>query len=259
MNFTFLGTGGAFRIPRAGCNCKVCNEARTKGFPYKRLGQSLFLHDKVILFDTPEDILEELNAHNIKEVKHIFYSHWHPDHTFGCRVIEVLREGHKKLTPIYVYMPEDDIKIVINERNSVFKYFESMGYCKVFTIDEKVSFNSIRISRIKLLNKFASAFLIESKGKRVIFSPCQSMYLPLNPEFKNVDLLIMCLGSMNYIEDDVTHFERDNLRIIKSLEPKSIIFTHIEEDNGLSYDDYKNVEKKYKNITFAYDGMNINI
>lgn len=83
MKFTILGSGGAIRIPRACCSCKVCKEARLKGFPYKRLGQSLFLHEDSILFDTPEDINEELNIHNVDEVKHIFYSHWHPDHTLG--------------------------------------------------------------------------------------------------------------------------------------------------------------------------------
>lgn len=45
MRFTILGSGGAIRIPRAGCTCSICEEARQKGFPYKRLGQSLFLHD----------------------------------------------------------------------------------------------------------------------------------------------------------------------------------------------------------------------
>lgn len=65
MKFTILGSGGAMRIPRACCTCSVCMEARQKGFPYKRLGQSLFLHNGHILFDTPEYINEELNSHSI--------------------------------------------------------------------------------------------------------------------------------------------------------------------------------------------------
>ena len=42
MKFIMLGSGGYIRIPRACCNCKVCKEAREKGYPYKRLGQSLY-------------------------------------------------------------------------------------------------------------------------------------------------------------------------------------------------------------------------
>lgn len=96
MEFTILGSGGALRIPRACCNCTICEEAREKGFPYKRLGTSLFLHDEAILFDTPVDINEELNIHKIYDVKSIFYSHWHPDHTLGCNIVEILREGCKE-------------------------------------------------------------------------------------------------------------------------------------------------------------------
>jgi len=45
MKFTILGSGGAVRIPKACCTCAIWKEARQKGFPYKRLGQSLFLND----------------------------------------------------------------------------------------------------------------------------------------------------------------------------------------------------------------------
>lgn len=64
---------------------------------------------------------------------------------------------------------------------------------------------------------------------------------------------------MNTIEDNVTNFQRDNLRIINELNPKKVIFTHIEETDGLSFDDFKKLEQIYNNFVFAYDGMNIDI
>lgn len=36
-----------------------------------------------------------------------------------------------------------------------------------------------------------------------------------------------------------------------------VIFTHLEEDWGMSYDDYLNLEKNYDNVKFAYDGMEV--
>ncbi len=259
MRFTILGSGGHLRVPRACCTCKVCEEARIKGFPYKRLGQSLFLHDEFILFDTPEDINEELNIHNTYDIKNIFYSHWHPDHTLGCRIIEVLMDGRNKKTPINVYMPPENIELAFNKDNSIFEFYENQGYCKVNCIDSNIIFDNISVKRIKLINNFAYAFLIEEGNKKVIFCPCHSMYLPIMKELYNVDLIIMGLGYMNCREDDVTNFHRDNLRIINSLNPKKVVFTHIEEDDGLSFDDYRKLEKNYSNFTFAYDGMYIDI
>jgi phosphoribosyl 1,2-cyclic phosphate phosphodiesterase len=85
------------------------------------------------------------------------------------------------------------------------------------------------------------------------------MHLPIIDELYNVDLIIMGLGYMNTTEDDLTNFQRDNLRIINDLKPKNVLFTHIEELDGLNFDDYKSLEQKYNNLEFAYDGMNIHI
>lgn len=38
-----------------------------------------------------------------------------------------------------------------------------------------------------------------------------------------------------------------------------VIMTHLEEEWGLSYDDYLEKAKNYDNIEFAYDGLNIEI
>ena len=50
-----LGSGGAATIPRPGCRCRVCVEAREKGGRYARTGPSTFVHGPNILFDTPEE------------------------------------------------------------------------------------------------------------------------------------------------------------------------------------------------------------
>ena len=122
-----------------------------------------------------------------------------------------------------------------------------------------IMFDKISVKRIKLLNNFAYAFLIEEANKKVLYCPCHSMYLPIMNELYNVDLMIMGLGYMSTIEEDVTNFHRDNLRIINDLKPMKVLFTHIEEFDGLNFDDYKKLEQKYSNLEFAYDGMNIEI
>lgn len=43
------------------------------------------------------------------------------------------------------------------------------------------------------------------------------------------------------------------------LKPKQVIFTHIEETEGLNFDAYKKLEEQYENVLFAYDGMSISV
>ena len=45
MELTILGSGGCMVIPKPLCQCRICEEARTKGTPYARTGPSAFIHD----------------------------------------------------------------------------------------------------------------------------------------------------------------------------------------------------------------------
>src|SRR2546427_3010990 len=83
MELVFLGTGGAETTPKVGCLCRVCQEARQKGGRFIRNGPSVFLTGVSVLFDTPEDVDKSLEREGIHEVRHLVYTHWHPDHTGG--------------------------------------------------------------------------------------------------------------------------------------------------------------------------------
>lgn len=258
MKFIILGSGGAIRIPKACCSCSVCTEARLKGFPYKRLGASLYMYESNILFDTPEDINEELNYHNIMSIDSIFYSHWHPDHTLGCRIIETIMSDMQYKKTINVYMPENNINIEINS-NSLFNYYHSEGYCNVIKSNEPVSINSITIKKIKLLNNFVEAFLIVEGNKKVLYCPCHTMHLPYLEELHNLDLMILGKGYSSVLNQEWTNFQRDTLRIIDEFKPKRVILTHIEEIDGIGYDEYKKLERSFINLEFGYDGQIIKI
>ena len=39
----------------------------------------------------------------------------------------------------------------------------------------------------------------------------------------------------------------------------NLVFTHLEEHWGKSFDDYKDLEKKCISVEFAYDGMTIEL
>ncbi|HOM02499.1 MAG TPA: hypothetical protein PLH43_06690 [Acetivibrio sp.] len=88
------------------------------------------------------------------------------------------------------------------------------------------------------------------------------MYISKNIDIlKNVDVMLLGVGYINYIDDVFTNFKRDVIPLIEHYQPKQIIFTHLEESDGMSYDEYCLPEKQYGhlNIVFSYDGMEIEI
>ncbi len=111
MKFNLLGSGGVFAPPRPCCFCTTCIQARELGKPYYKTGCCLYNYDVNLLFDAPEEIRYQLNAEKIQKIDRIILMHWHPDHTFGLRVIEQLNRdltgGTKK--PIDVYISKNQL------------------------------------------------------------------------------------------------------------------------------------------------------
>lgn len=122
-------------------------------------------------------------------------------------------------------------------------------------------------------NYASTVFLIESGGKRVIYGPCNVKPFPSDPRLMNPDLLI--LGSVfpsGPLKEGITIPQDNKLRvsqysmdealeIVKSLRALKTVFTHLEEEWGRSYDDYKAIEEEHRkhNIRFAYDSMKIHV
>jgi len=280
MKFIIAGSGGCVSIPRALCQCKVCTEARKKGFPYARCGCSLYLEDVSLLIDTPEDINVALNNINITSLDYILYSHWDPDHTLGMRVIEQLRlqwleyyENKKPENKITICASEgvmNDINGIRNTYGSFMDYYEYMELIKRHIVGDVLKINDIDITFLPVpKEKSVTVFVFESNGKKVVYAPCDCKYFPIDDILYNADILI--IGN-TYIGDTLKnntliypehklrkelHSMEDVMEIKNKYRIKDVIITHIEEDWGKSFDEYKELEKKYQNITFAYDGMKI--
>ncbi len=202
MEFIVLGSGGASCIPKPLCNCKVCTEAREKGYPYKRCGTSLYLKDISMVIDTPEDISIALNNQDVKSVENIMYSHWDPDHTLGMRVVEQISldwyNHYSKIKPtntISVYASSgvmSDINKIRSPYGSFFDYYEKMSLIKRVEIANFVEINGIKITPINVSeDKNVSVFVFEKGSKKVIYAPCDCTPFPSSELFNNADLLII--------------------------------------------------------------------
>ena len=279
MNVIILGSGGCVSTPRACCNCRVCTEARLKGFPYARTGCSLFIEEANILIDTPEDINASLNNADIQKVEHILYSHCDPDHTMGMRVIEQLNMdwlaaslGKKTDYPIEVAsLPAvlEDIKKQGTKFGSAIEYYEAKGL--VYTREIRTLKAGSILTELVPVNEqeHVAVFVISSNGKKIIYAPCDVKPFPESEKFQDADVLIIgntivgdvlkdgfVLKEDNSLRNELfTLDEIDSIR--KQYKIKKVIITHLEEDWGKSYDDYKELERELNPIHFAYDGLKI--
>ncbi|MCP3029013.1 hypothetical protein [Halobacillus sp. A5] len=117
---------------------------------------------------------------------------------------------------------------------------------------------------------YVYAFLIESDSKKVLIAMDELNNWKPHEDVIGVDLAILPVGIFEFhplngerllLEDHPVFQEEatfnETLEIVKTLEAKHVILTHIEEPNGLSFNDFKELENKLKsyglNIEFAYD------
>ncbi|WP_019241182.1 MULTISPECIES: MBL fold metallo-hydrolase [Bacillus] len=280
MKIEFLGTGGAMTIPRPLCSCRVCEEARVKGVPFSRSGPSLFVHEANLLFDTSEDIYSQINRSNIKQIDGVFYSHWHPDHVMGRRVLESLnvdwRNYPPKHTQTNVYLPEQvskDFNTYLGSKEHL-RFFENENYINLHELmdEDMIIINDTRITPFRLAEDYVYAFLLEKNDKRILIAMDELNNWKPKKDLEGLDLAILPIGIFEYhplnekrlfasdhpiLQQECTFLE--TLDIIKTLKPKKTILTHVDEINGLSFNELLKLEKQlYEeglNIEIAYDTL----
>lgn len=280
MKLKIIGSGGCVALPKPLCKCRICKESRLKGHPYSRYGCSLFIEDLGMLIDTPEDITQAINYSELDEINYVLYSHVDPDHTLGMRVFEHIRlnwleisKGKECTNPVNVLAMDhvmEDINSIKFKLGSYLDYYENVRkLIRRKTIESSIIIDGIKISFFKV--NHATIFVFEKDDKKVIYAPCDVKPFPKDIIFEDADLLIIgntvvgdklkdgfILDENNPLRKEL--FTLDEIQNLKNnYGIKNVIITHLEEDWGKSYDDYIKLEKQYKNIKFAYDGMKIEI
>lgn len=283
MQVEILGSGGAISIPRPGCRCRVCSSAREKGLPYSRGGPSTFVHGPDVLIDTPEEIKEELNRSQVTRINACFYSHWHPDHVMGRRVWESL--NWEPLWPPQnrrtdVYLPQrvaHDFRKTLGSWDHL-AYMERLGLVRVVELEEgeSVEIEGISIRPIPLAQSYVYAFLFEGDGRRLLIAPDELKGWAPPQEVRGVSVAVIPMGLVELdplsgerklqedhplLQEEAT-FE-ETLRIADMLGADRVILSHIEEMDGLSFDDLEELARRLqsegKNISFAHDTLMVDV
>lgn len=268
MKFNMLGSGGVFAPPRAGCKCRVCEEAREKGIPYARTGCSLYNYDAKLLFDTPEEIRMQLNRERIFDCRHVILTHWHPDHTMGLRFLEHLNQ--KETTePINLYMAKHQQETFKKLSCGGFlDFYEKNNIIKVHEFEEEMDFGAVKVIPYYIEKTKGYYFLITDGNKKLVYAPCEYHELRVDESIQDVDVFIphqlyyedKSISKVDYSQEEDS-FEK-MLEDARQMNAKRIIVTHIEEIFGMNHDELNRMTKeKFPdfNLEFGYDGREINI
>ncbi len=285
MKVEILGSGGATTIPRPGCGCRVCVEARERGIPYARTGPSLFVHGPDVLFDTPEEAKLQLDRSTVTDIAACFYSHWHPDHTMGRRVWESrnlsgFREwpadpARRRTTDIY--LPEQvaaDAQVRLGLSDHL-EFMESRGWVRVHEIadGEAVELPGGTVRPFRLAEDYVYAFEVEADGKRLLVAMDETHRWQPPDELQGVDLAVLPMGVCEHDpftgerriheEHPILRYEatfEQTLAIVDALGAKRVILSHVEEVDGLGHDDLVRLAREVgRGITFAWDTMSVEV
>lgn len=284
MEITVLGSGGNSPTPMPTCDCRVCAEAREKGAPYARRGNSLFVHDENVLIDTPELVWESLNREQIGAVDYVFLTHFHADHTMGLRALQALGLEDVPVTEFVGEQTPLLLSEVTHERaieDSEFFEILTDTWADVRTLadGETATIGSLDVTHIAAEideggAKAISGFLFEDDGATAFVSPDENRHFDLD-RLPDLDLWIKETGYFaetpegdrlvtDRAEETVLAHEmtfEESLAQIRKVRPDRTVLTEIEELFRRSYDDYLALEAEYADldIEFAYDGMEITV
>ena len=282
LRVEILGSGGALTTPRPGCSCRVCTEAREKGPPYARTGPAVFVHGPNVLFDTPEEIKAQLNRSRITEVAACFYSHWHPDHTMGRRVWETMNGDFRSWPPeakrqraTPVYLPQQvaaDFRTYLGTWAHL-EFMHQRGWIDVRVVadGDVVELDGTSILAFRLAEDYVYAFVLERDGRRLLLAMDElNGWEP--PEWvRGVDVAVLPMGICEFDpftrerriheEHPVLRFEAtfdETLAMVERLGAARIVLSHVEEMDGLTYDDLLRLGER-EGVEFAYDGMRLDL
>ncbi len=270
MKLIILGSGGVCPPPRPGCGCRLCSGSDDpKDY---RTGPSMFLPGPSVLFDTPEEIRQQILSNGIRDIHSIILTHWHPDHTLGLRIIEQMNYDYfsKKAAadPINLYMSKKQLdrfrKFSCGSFLDVYSH-RGLIDLKIIEADRDIIIGSTTIIPREIKKTDGFYFEIHDGKKLVVYVPCEYHGLKVHPKTRDVDLLI---SHQLYFEGSDISFEGSEDSFEKMLSDaaemsaKKIITMHIEEMFGMTHSEFRShFKKNYPNVLIepSYDGMLIDL
>lgn len=269
MRALVLGSGGSQPTPKAGCTCRVCTRARRDGGQNARSGPSLWLPDHLVLIDTPEESNAQLNAAGILELKAVLFSHFHPDHTAGVRVVEYIARWGAPGVP--TFMPEDLEQSL--EQVSLFRFQRDMKHLEVRRAHDRQPFGlgELRVTPLRHRSDMPMySYLLEDSLGRGLYTSDHFITLDLDG-LTDLDWAIVQVGLMpDGVQERSLPPDHPARKVLVPIPHvcemarergwKRLVFTHLYEAIRMHPEEYDDLAQKLGaqfglEVAFAFDGM----
>jgi phosphoribosyl 1,2-cyclic phosphate phosphodiesterase len=252
LKITILGCGNSLGVPTADGFWGKCKKKERN----IRSRCSIYINFKKIgiLIDTSPDLRFQCLKNKIKNISHVFYTHFHFDQIGGVNDLEIF--FLKKRKKINVYGNQHTISNFKKKYNYLFnskdKNHESILRARIIK-------NSIKLNKgLNFLPIKVSHGNIPTYGyifnDVAYISDCNKIEEKYFYKLKDLKLLIIdCLQYKKH----PCHFNLKQVyELIEILKPKKIVLTNLSNEI-----DYYNLSKKIilQNMKVAYDGMTFNM
>jgi phosphoribosyl 1,2-cyclic phosphate phosphodiesterase len=281
MKLVVLGSGGSQPTPKVGCDCRTCQAARLEmrrdpKSRHVRTGPSLWLPDHGVLIDTPEESNTQLNLHadGALSLAHVLWSHFHPDHTAGVRIVEFIARWGSSGVP--THLPKD-LETSLLELN-LFQFAVQRHHLELHRVRDREAFKlgDLSVTMLRHAGEMPMySFLLEDANSRFLYNPDHVMTLDLvgfKPDLlENLDCAIVQVG---LIPEGTQSFilppDHPARKVLLPLETicehaanlgwKKLFFTHLYETIRLFPEEYDALGQKLSDqfgleIGFCFDGM----
>ena len=232
--------------------------------------------------DTPAEICSQLNRWRIQSVKNLLLTHLDPDHLEGFRVVEQIaldfrtwkaRQG----VQINLLLPRDliePLRRVRTQYGSQFEFYENSGFIRCIPFDGHVRINGFLITALPVKRQDQTAFIyvFEKGNVRMVYAPCDIKPFPEHrPEIHDAEGLIIQQGIFetdladgfsfpeSHISRSTLYTFTETVALARRIRARQVVFVHLEEYWNRSYEDYRVLEQKMRQVRFAFDGMKIDL
>jgi len=249
MKITILGSGPCLAIPRKGCRCAACRDARKPGSKTKRTRSSVLVSKKGfnLLIDCSPDFLEQAAREKIKTVDAVILTHAHADAAGG---LKRLSRWSKK--PISIYTERTNIKR--------FKHLKNLHF-KEIILGRVKPIGPSRVSAFRVKHGLTAGFPTVGYAIDKNFGYISDVgEIPKNNKkyFQNIDLLFLD-GALWFGRKMKGHLSAgEAIALARELGAKKTVLTQI----GHGYPPYGQASRRIKResggkVYLGYDGMSL--
>ena len=188
--------------------------------------------ENIYIFDAGAPVIDLLLRRNkdLTKVKALFNTHFHGDHIYGAIPMVSLFNWYFKNTDLDVYLPEDTAKKAFTD---IICATDSADFCeriRINTYESGVMYNdgvikvtAIPTEHLRVRQRNAFAFLIESEGKSILYTGDMSQHLahddfPKIAYERHIDIIL----------SECAHFSIDKLsECMDKVKTDLFILTHV--------------------------------